>query len=140
MVLTVDIEILRVSHWIWGKEIESGQDQDSEGLSDEDDVDGADHVDVKDSMPKYSPSKRNEDGSSGIDEPGTGLEESREGDWGGTSSRVVIGTLKVRVMVLTVAIEILRVSHWIWGKEIESDQDQDSEGLSDEDDVDGADH
>nr|GEW04092.1 hypothetical protein [Tanacetum cinerariifolium] len=56
----VDIEILRVSHWIWGVEIESDQDQDSEGLSDEDDVDGADHVDAKDSR-----SKRNENGSSG---------------------------------------------------------------------------
>ena len=53
---SVDIEILRVSHWIWGEEI------DSEGLSDED-VDSDvrdDHADAKD-----SPSKGNEDGSSG---------------------------------------------------------------------------
>ncbi|GJT68108.1 hypothetical protein Tco_1019588 [Tanacetum coccineum] len=62
----VDIEILRVSHWIWGEEIESDQDQEYEGYPiDEDDVDGDDHVDAKDSMPKDSQSKGYEDRSSG---------------------------------------------------------------------------
>ncbi|GJX51318.1 hypothetical protein Tco_0278163 [Tanacetum coccineum] len=62
----VDIEILRVSHWIWGEEIESDQDQHSKCLSDDDDVDGDDHVHTKDSMPKDSPSKGDEDGPSDI--------------------------------------------------------------------------
>ncbi|GJX51319.1 hypothetical protein Tco_0278164 [Tanacetum coccineum] len=63
----VDIEILRVSHWIWGEEIESDQDQYSECLSDDDDVDGDDdHVHTKDSMPKDSPSKEDEDGPSDL--------------------------------------------------------------------------